>query len=728
MSTHLRTRSAATVNKRPAPSPSVWILDTVHDLLLFVGTPLVIVPVFFLAQARYSVEAIALFVAAFGACGHHLPGMMRAYGDRELFQRFRVRFIVAPLFLLAVCLVSSWYRLQTLVVVAVLWGFWHGLAQVYGFGRIYDAKVGSTAPLTARLDLALCFTWFGLGMIQSPGRLYGLVNAFYAAGGPLIDPRVIRTVQQAWWLATLFVTAAFAANFIAQHWRGQRQSIIKLLLFASSIGFWWYCMVAINNVILGIALFEVFHDVQYLSIVWVYNRRRVERQAGAAGRFTRFLFRPSGRMIGLYLGLIFAYGALGLVDDDDQFDALQRIAIGFLAFSALLHFYYDGFIWKVRERSTREGLGLQSTATASPARRPVPGWLSHAAMWLLFVVPVGLSAYGEAKGGAGAAERRMNLVAIAPGSPDAQYEAGLAQSKSDPDAAAKHFSAALRLNPGHVKAMYELGNLARLRGDYAAAREHYLSALEQRPDNADARNNLASVLVLQRRPDEARAQLETALRYEPRHAAAHNNLGNLLAALGESAEAINHYRLAIDSDPSFREAYENLASRLTASNQMDQAIAVYRVAAQIEPRWAEPQLQLAMALYQARRGQEALAAFAEAEARAAQGQAVGGLPQAMQAWILATHPDAAVRDPQRAVHMGRQAIQASVPANLKEAYDACAAACAAAGDFAEAVRLEGVAIDLSPSDDQESRAAMHERLELYQRERAYIDPHLRGEP
>jgi tetratricopeptide (TPR) repeat protein len=481
-------------------------------------------------------------------------------------------------------------------------------------------------------------------------------------------------------------------------------------------------------VILGIALFEVFHDVQYLSIVWIYNRRRVERQASLAGRFTRFLFRPSGRMIGLYLGLIFAYGALGLVDDDAGFDALQRIAIGFLAFSALLHFYYDGFIWKVRERSTREGLGLQAPGAAATARRRVPGWLSHAAMWLLFVVPVGLSAYGEARGGAGTAERRMNLVAIAPGSPEAQYEAGLAQAKGDPAAAAEHFTAALRLKPDHVKAMYELGNLARLRGDYAAARKHYSSALKVQPDNADARNNLASVLVVQRRPDEARAEWETALRYQPRHAAAHNNLGNLLAALGELDAAIGHYRQAIESDPGFHEAYENLAVRLAANNQIDEAIETYRAAAGIEPRWAEPQLRLAMALYQAGRGQEALDAFAEAETRAPQGAAVGGLPQAMQAWILATHPDAAVRDPERAVRKGRQAIQASEQANLKEAYDACAAACAAAGDFDEAVRLQGLAIDLAREDDQESRIAMRERLRLYRQKRAYIDPVMSGGP
>jgi len=33
-----------------------------------------LVPVFALAQARWSPQDIYLFVAAFGAMGHHLPG------------------------------------------------------------------------------------------------------------------------------------------------------------------------------------------------------------------------------------------------------------------------------------------------------------------------------------------------------------------------------------------------------------------------------------------------------------------------------------------------------------------------------------------------------------------------------------------------------------------------------------------------------------------------------
>src|SRR4051794_18202097 len=85
-----------------AGKSSIWILNKWRDLLLFVATPVVLIPIFAAAQARWSAQDIFLFVGAFGAMGHHLPGMIRAYGNRALFERFKVRFIIAPLALLAV--------------------------------------------------------------------------------------------------------------------------------------------------------------------------------------------------------------------------------------------------------------------------------------------------------------------------------------------------------------------------------------------------------------------------------------------------------------------------------------------------------------------------------------------------------------------------------------------------------------------------------------------------
>ena len=65
-----------------APAASLWILGPWRDLILFVCTPLLIVPAMLGLQSVIAIVALNKWVMAFGAMGHHLPGMMRAYGDR----------------------------------------------------------------------------------------------------------------------------------------------------------------------------------------------------------------------------------------------------------------------------------------------------------------------------------------------------------------------------------------------------------------------------------------------------------------------------------------------------------------------------------------------------------------------------------------------------------------------------------------------------------------------
>src|SRR5215470_7736711 len=187
-----------TVPAAPAAArkSGLWILDSWRDLVLYVCTPLFIVPIFLLAQAHWSAQDIYLFVAAFGSMGHHLPGMIRAYGDRALFQRFRWRFIFAPIFLLSVCVAFYWWDLKGIILIVFFWGVWHGMMQTYGFCRIYDAKTGSFAVLTRRLDFATCAIWFAAAVLLSPQRMTDTLETFYASGGLFIPPSLLHNAQQ----------------------------------------------------------------------------------------------------------------------------------------------------------------------------------------------------------------------------------------------------------------------------------------------------------------------------------------------------------------------------------------------------------------------------------------------------------------------------------------------------------------------------------------------------
>src|SRR3954470_18645499 len=204
------------------PKRNLWILSSWRDLILYVGTPLLLIPLFALAQLRWSAQDIYLFVAAFGATGHHLPGMIRAYGDRALFERFRWRFILAPIFLLTVCVAFTWWDLKGIILVVFFWGVWHGMMQTYGFCRIYDAKAGSFAALTRRLDFATCGIWFAAAVVLSPQRMADTLETFYASGGLFIPPLALHRAQHVILAAALAVSILLLLNFARLWLHGQR--------------------------------------------------------------------------------------------------------------------------------------------------------------------------------------------------------------------------------------------------------------------------------------------------------------------------------------------------------------------------------------------------------------------------------------------------------------------------------------------------------------------------
>ena len=138
-----------------------WLLGPAQDSALVIATPLIILPLAYIFRNIWSDGALILIVGAFGQLGHCLPGLIRAYGDRDLFRRYRTRFLVAPLALGAACLLGAVWNLDVLVLVGVTWAIWHALMQTYGFLRIYDARAGLQSPFLRWVEFAMCVLWFG---------------------------------------------------------------------------------------------------------------------------------------------------------------------------------------------------------------------------------------------------------------------------------------------------------------------------------------------------------------------------------------------------------------------------------------------------------------------------------------------------------------------------------------------------------------------------------------
>ncbi len=560
---------------------SLWILDPVRDLLLFVATPLLILPLAWAIRASASDQFFALIVAAFGQVGHNLPGFIRAYGDRDLFRRFRFRFIVAPVLLGAACLFAAFYNIHALILASVAWAIWHALMQTYGFIRIYAAKAGETSAFDRRLDFSVCLLWFSGAILLNENPLLLMLIRWYRCGGFLIPASWIDSLQGIWWGLLAIATGLWIIRLGFGCLRGAPPSPVKLLVTVSSIGFYWFAYSIAGNILVGAAMFEVFHDVQYLAIVWLFNRRRVE-QSDNAGAFFKFVFGRSGALIGIYVGLCFAFGSFRFLEYGLADGPARNVILAFLATSGLLHYYYDGFIWKIRDTDTSQGLGLSN---GQGSLLDVPALL-HAGKWAIGLTPVVILTLVEINASPNVAQRSVNLSLSLPNSHSAQVEAGQKLAANDRlTESVLKFQRALEIEPTDHPTRVRLAEVLHQRGRINNALQECALVMKVQPDNIESRLLASRLLAESGNPAAAETQLREVLSRKPDLVDARTNLGIVLATVGRLDESVTEFSrsLKLRSDP---DVHFNLANVLAQQGSRAEARRHYQHALSLRPDFA----------------------------------------------------------------------------------------------------------------------------------------------
>jgi len=200
-------------------------------------------------------------------------------------------------------------------------------------------------------------------------------------------------------------------------------------------------------------------------------------------------------------------------------------------------------------------------------------------------------------------------------------------------------------------------------------------------DNWLAHINLGDDLLKMGRPADAMRQFQAALQIHPNSAQAHNNLGSILAQRNEADEAVAHFQKALQIQPANWLAHGNLARVLFYQlGRADEAMAQCQQALEIRPGFAQAHLTLGDILLQ--KGQDAGALTHYQKALQIEPDSPAILND--MSWILATSPDANLRNGEQAVRYAKRACELT-----KDNDPACvngeAAAYAEAGRFDEAV-------------------------------------------
>jgi hypothetical protein len=406
-----------------------WILDPLQDGVLVIAAPLLVLLAALVmfrwlgAEAATSMIIVAHIVFT---VAHHLPTFIRIYGDVDLFRRFKWNFVLAPIVPLVFCIGVLAYinhhdypveYFLYLYLMLALWDPWHFLRQHYGFMRIYDRPNAAPRNVAARMDLLLCVAWFVFIMLASGAWLADFLEGLYeSAHVPallMLPQGAVTTTTQIAFAAAVAMTAVYGAYLVWCRHRGYFISGAKLALLTITFGAMylaytpnaWILKVAPGwSFKVGFAAIGIVHMTQYLAIVWRYNRTLAVRpERVRAGLFQRLHARGGWWVAGGYVLVCLAYGELVTTERSSTGLMSVLLTVGFI--STLMHYYFDGFIWKMRHQQNRDTLvtetqpgtgdnkssAIASWWSAGGAARPWQMLLRHA---LYFGVPMAVLTFG----------------------------------------------------------------------------------------------------------------------------------------------------------------------------------------------------------------------------------------------------------------------------------------------------------------------------------------------
>ncbi len=344
--------AATTTLKEAAPARAVsvrWLISAREDLVWFIGSVAASYALFALyvwgrAPLVPMVAAWAILVDA----PHVFATFSRTYFDREE-RRARGRLLWWSLLFFAVGPLAVFAGLGfVFFFVAALWAYYHLVKQHYGFMVLYKKKNADLDAVDNFLDrafLLLAFTYPFVRFVahdeealrRVPAGLHGWLGVSESA---LLALTVVAAVV---WVGRQ------AQRFFA----GLALDVPKYLLLAAAIPMHWVVLLTPmpHKPVAIVAMLTVYHNLQYHRLVWFHNRKYTRDGAckerhGAAEFISRRLFNYLllGVLFGVWYQVPRQYVNHGAAPEA----FLTQLASGFLWGYALLHYYLDSKIWRVR--------------------------------------------------------------------------------------------------------------------------------------------------------------------------------------------------------------------------------------------------------------------------------------------------------------------------------------------------------------------------------------------
>jgi tetratricopeptide (TPR) repeat protein len=215
--------------------------------------------------------------------------------------------------------------------------------------------------------------------------------------------------------------------------------------------------------------------------------------------------------------------------------------------------------------------GTADLAEAWRVSRFVPG-----ALWGAAVLALAVLAHAQAATWRSDDALFAHALAVAPSWLVHTNFGEVLEARGEPEAAAGHYRAALRLAPGDAVARHHLADIFARAGRFDDALAELSAALRSAPDDGIARYKMGSILFNQGRLEAAIASFRAALRSLPDDTDVRSNLGVALLRHGDIDEASSQFRETLRRSPADPVALRSLREAIALRGARDAAAAAGR--------------------------------------------------------------------------------------------------------------------------------------------------------
>jgi hypothetical protein len=364
----------------PGQSSHAWHVSPVIDAAAYhFSWAWVLVPMLFAApDSSYVLIIYALMMGANLAHRHY--GLPYAYLDREVRQTYRRQLTWFPLACVVMLATTPLllrstaagpigaHAVVTVIALALLWNLWHTYMQKFGILRLYSAK--DPAPVAVKtpawIDKYFLLCWFPLYFSYVGPANKDLILANTEHLNRVGSIAIAFLERYEYWLVgpSALIAAGGVGLWLWWEWRSSRLrnrarlSAAAGTLLISTAALW-------ANPAEAVVAFAFSHAVEYMVFVWAFQRRRYYLARPVPSVMKRLLGYPKTWYVA-FTAIFFAAGTIQALWGTSIIPAPNPIAfLGmtgaswffyYAVYESLVHFYMDGFLWKMRRPEVRENI------------------------------------------------------------------------------------------------------------------------------------------------------------------------------------------------------------------------------------------------------------------------------------------------------------------------------------------------------------------------------------